>query len=382
MFRHRYENGEVTSPQISEQAVTEEKIADGAVTSAKIKDETITGADIGAGQVQTDDIADGAVTLAKLGSNVSIVPLQDNAVTTPKIADGAVMTQKIADNAITPDKLDTHAVTSTKLNEGAVTASKIGIGEVTPTKLAAIDSPADGEVPTYNQAQSKLEWKPMASGVTRPLSPQIATDEIADRAVTYDKIENYSVNDEKLSNGAVTEPKIAAQAVTGSAIRDASVGPAKVNAVNAPSDGQVLSYENATSRFKYITPGGAGGMQLTLLPSQPLVFSENSMADVDQLVDLSTQIPATAQAVIVEIQLNAMSVPVGMEQILTVLGRRSGADYGNSTIHFIWQNIVGFNNNSYKECVLATDALRQIRVMIVKNGQFCSTNVWLRGYIE
>jgi len=59
----------------------------------------------------------------------------------------------------------------------------------------------------------------------------------------------------------------------------------------------------------------------------PLVFSENSMADIDQLVDLSAVIPATAQAVVLEIQLNAISVPVGMEQILTVFGRRAGMPF-------------------------------------------------------
>ncbi|MFA5794309.1 MAG: hypothetical protein WC980_04495 [Candidatus Brocadiia bacterium] len=114
----------------------------------------------------------------------------------------------------------------------------------------------------------------------------------------------------------------------------------------------------------------------------PLVFSENSIADVDQLVDLSTFIPATAQAVVLEMQFNAMSVPASMEQILTVLGRRAGMNFGSSTIHHIWQNIVGFNNNSYKECILATDTLRQIRVLATKNGVFTSINIWIRGWIE
>jgi hypothetical protein len=135
--RNYFSDGQVTSPQITPEAVTEEKIADNAVTSAKIKDETITGADIGAGQVQTDDIADGAVTLAKLGGNVSIVPLEDNAVTTPKIADNAVITQKIANGAVTSDKLPSGAVSSIKIADGAVTNTKIGTNAVTASKIAA-----------------------------------------------------------------------------------------------------------------------------------------------------------------------------------------------------------------------------------------------------
>ncbi|MFH1226444.1 MAG: hypothetical protein V1701_00900 [Planctomycetota bacterium] len=73
---------------------------------------------------------------------------------------------------------------------------------------------------------------------------------------------------------------------------------------------------------------------------------------------------------------------MGLEQQLWVYGRRAGTDWGSSTVHFIWQNLANLNNNLYKECVVATDANRQIRVIINKNGQFCSTNIWLRGYVE
>lgn len=38
------------------------------------------------------------------------------------------------------------------------------VGKVKPSDLDAIDSPANGEVPTYNAAQGKFEWKPMAGG--------------------------------------------------------------------------------------------------------------------------------------------------------------------------------------------------------------------------
>ena len=62
--------------------------------------------------------------------------------------------------------------------------------------------------------------------------------------------------------------------------------------------------------------------------------------------------------------------------------RRCGADWGSSTVHFIWQNIPNLNNNVYKECIVAIDSARQIRVIATKNSQFCSINVWLRGYVE
>lgn len=219
-YRRRYFDGVVTTPLIVPSAVTEEKIADNAVTSRKIKDETIMSVDIGAGQVKTEDIADGAVTLSKLGADVSIVPLEDGAVTTTKLADGAVTTTKLDDKAVTEDKIKEGSVSSLKLKDGAVTTPKIATGSVTPTKLSftpatrpltppitsaeigtkevkginiddeaidtdkledgavtppkleAIDTPADGETPTYNAAQAKFEWKapaaPPAVGVYVP----------------------------------------------------------------------------------------------------------------------------------------------------------------------------------------------------------------------
>ncbi|MFA5794272.1 MAG: hypothetical protein WC980_04310 [Candidatus Brocadiia bacterium] len=71
-----------------------------------------------------------------------------------------------------------------------------------------------------------------------------------------------------------------------------------------------------------------------------------------------------------------------MEQRSWVYGRRAGADFGSSTVHFIWQNIANLNNNVYKEAMIATDGTRMIRVMITKSGQFTSANVWIKGYIE
>ncbi|MFH0888279.1 MAG: hypothetical protein V1871_03625 [Planctomycetota bacterium] len=208
-FRKRYFEGEVTTPAIVSEAVTEEKIADDAITSRKIKDGTITGADIGVGQVQTDDIADGAVTARKLGSDVSVSPLADNSVSTAKIQDNAVVTEKIAAGAVDSSKLAVGSVESTKIKDGAVTNTKIATnavskskmtdnsvgyleiinGSIEPRHIRAIDSPANGEVPSYNQLQERFEWiAPEGGGVSRPLTPPVATAEIAIGAVNGERL--------------------------------------------------------------------------------------------------------------------------------------------------------------------------------------------------
>ncbi|MFH1226519.1 MAG: hypothetical protein V1701_01280 [Planctomycetota bacterium] len=394
---------EIKTKHLSPQSVTGDKIADNAIGEKHIRDNSVTKAKIANGVIGKDEIADGAVTTPKIGElQITNLKIANNAVTAEKVADGAITAQKIADSAITTAKIATGAITRDKvadksvgtadlvdgavtnakigasavtqaklaansvgaseLQTNAVTASKISTGEVTPTKLAAIDSPADGEVPTFNQAQAKFEWKTMSGGggITRPITPGITGNEITDLAVS--------------------ETKIADSAVTSGKIADSCVKPSKLASANAPSNGAVLAYNESGSNFQWI--GASGGDMLTLLQSQSMIFSEQSANNVDQIVDLPGFIPPVVKAVILEIQFNAMSVPLGLEQQLWVYGRRAGTDWGQSTIHHIWQNITNLNNNVYKECMIATDSDKKIRVIINKSGQFTSTNIWVTGYIE
>jgi len=422
-------NSAVTTPKIGDLQVTSAKIADGAVTTTKIANASVTRDKIGEKQVSssrlkdaavaTEKIATGAVITSKIGdAQVTDAKLKDGAVTTPKIGplqvtsaklqDGAVTTAKLAGNAVTGAKIASGAVGSPQMASNAVTTDKIANGAITQAKLSftppsiarpitpgvAADEIADASVIGQKIANAAVTAPKLAADavetakikdgavtpaklsftpLTRPISPQIENAEIAGDAVTADKIANNAITNGKIADRAVDWVKIALNSINHELLYNIAL----------PTDGQILSFDAASGKFNWIAPPtGGGGMQLTLLPSQPLVFSENSMADVDQLVDLSAVIPATAQAVLLEMQLNAMSVPVGMEQILTVLGRRTGTDFGSSTIHFIWQNMANLNQNAYKEATLAVDTLRQLRVMITKSGVFTSTNIWVKGYIE
>ncbi|MFA5794763.1 MAG: hypothetical protein WC980_06830 [Candidatus Brocadiia bacterium] len=366
---------EVKTINIASKAVTADKIADKAVENRHIKEGAVTPDKMSVTPasrpltppVDTNEIKDGAVTQAKLAFQPAARPLnppigtdeiRDGAITKAKLADGVISTAEIADGSVTTPKLASSSVTSAKMAAGAVRGTEIADGAVSAPKLST-DAVETAKIKDGAVTPGKLSFTP----ATRPLTPTVATDEIGD--------------------AQVTNPKIADRAVDWVKIALASINHELLYNLAPPTDGQILSFDAATGKFNWIAPPtGGGGVQLTLLSSQPLVFSENSMADVDQLVDLSTQIPVTATAVLLEMQLNAMSVPVGMEQILTVFGRRAGMNFGTSTIHFIWQNVAGNNNNAYKEATLAVDALRQLRVMITKSGVFTSTNIWIKGYIE
>ncbi|MFH1231349.1 MAG: hypothetical protein V1709_07630 [Planctomycetota bacterium] len=197
-------DGQVTTPKIGANAVDSSKLADLSVTTKKIQDGAVTTEKIATVSVTTAKIAGGAVTSGKLGTN---------AVTTEKIANGAitpaklsfvppsvarpitppVTTDEIADASIIAQKIATSAVTKIKMASNSVGYLEIINGSVEPRHIRAVDSPANGEIPSYNQAQERFEWiAPGGGGVTRPLTPPVATGEIADGAVTKPKL-SYKV---------------------------------------------------------------------------------------------------------------------------------------------------------------------------------------------
>ncbi|MBI4712393.1 MAG: hypothetical protein HY762_03695 [Planctomycetes bacterium] len=206
----------VTTAKLGDKSVTTGKIEDGAVTPEKMS-VTPSGRPLNP-PVAAAEIADNGVTTNKLqATSVNAEKIAPNAVTTEKIANGAVTRDKIRDGSITREKVADGTVGTAELVDGAVTTSKLGAGSVTaeklaansvggaeikdgavaerelssasvtPVKLSAVDAPADGETPTYNQAQAKFEWKP-AAGLSRPISPPLDTPEIGDGKVTPAKL--------------------------------------------------------------------------------------------------------------------------------------------------------------------------------------------------
>ena len=309
-YRRRYFTDEpVTTPQITEGAVTEDKLANDAVTSPKIKNAT----------VQTEDIADKAVTLAKLGDDVPAVGIPDNSIT------GA----KIALDTIEKQNMKSASIDTAELAPAAVTTEKIRDGNVTPAKLSF-------SVPS------------------RPLTPPIATDEIANLAVTYEKIGNYSVNDEKLSNGAVTVPK--------------------VDAVNTPTDGQALTYEQASGRFKYAP---AGGSKITLINPQT-VFDETATSDRNAPLDVSAVVPATAVAVLVELHQDGV-VPAWAQpsaQIQHLLG-------GIALTAYITGDVAGTHPHYQDNAgIVPVYSPQNIYLVINRVGVSTRVKVTMVGYLE
>ncbi|MFH0888898.1 MAG: hypothetical protein V1871_06795 [Planctomycetota bacterium] len=187
----------VKTAKIADKQVTGDKIADRAVTTDKIVDNAITSSKIADGAVTRTKISDGVlnrpftppIESVEIGDNaVTETKLRNNAVTTDKIKDSAVTSAKIVDGAVTTAKIATSAVTKIKLASNSVGYLEIINGSVEPEKIRAINTPAVGNVPVFS-TPDQFEWiAPGGGGVTRPLTPPIATGEIADSAVTKSKL--------------------------------------------------------------------------------------------------------------------------------------------------------------------------------------------------
>ena len=147
--RNYFSDGQVTTPQITENAVTEDKIANDAVTSPKIKNATIV----------TEDIADKAVTLAKLGDDVPAVGIPDNSISAAKLADNSVEKRHIKTASVDTDELAAQAVTTDKLRDANVTGVKIAANAITTGKIAT------GAVGTSDIANGAVTAEKLAPGV-------------------------------------------------------------------------------------------------------------------------------------------------------------------------------------------------------------------------
>jgi hypothetical protein len=134
---------------------------------------------------------------------------------TAEYAKAASMSRPITPPIYSTEIRDT-TITTAKIKDGTVTNPKLGANAVTTDKIQ------DGTILTAD-----LSFSP----ATRPLAPGVATNEIADGAVTTAKIADGAVTESKLVSSAVTTNKIASNAVT-----SAKIGSGEVNTSDIADD--------------------------------------------------------------------------------------------------------------------------------------------------
>ena len=186
--------GQITSTQITDNAITTPKLAAGSVVAGKIAANAVTANEIAANSVTTAQIAAGAVTAAEVAAG---------AITAEKIAAKAITAGEIAAGAITATELATNSVTTAKVQAGAITATELATNSVTTAKVQA------GAITANELATNSVTAVKVAAGA-------ITAGKIAANAVTANEIAANSVTTAQIAAGAVSADQIAANAITAS----------------------------------------------------------------------------------------------------------------------------------------------------------------------
>lgn len=140
--------GQITTTQITDNAVTTAKVNAGAVTTAKlaagavtaneIATNTITAGQIASGAINTDELAAGAVTANKILAGT---------ITTTQIAASTILASNIAAGTITADRLNVTSLSAISANLGTVTAGTLNSVTINSTS---------GSIGGFTLASNKL----------------------------------------------------------------------------------------------------------------------------------------------------------------------------------------------------------------------------------
>jgi hypothetical protein len=231
--------GQITTTQITDNAVTTAKVAANAITAGQIAANTITAGQIAANTITAGQIAANTITAGQIAAGtITATEIAASTITGAKIAAGTVTASNIAADTITANEIAASAITATEIATDAVTANKILAGSVTTAKIAANAITAN-EIATDAVTAGKI----LAGSVTtaKIAANAVTANEIATDAVTANKILAGSVTTAKIAAGAVTANEIAANTILAGNIAAGAVTANKFFV--APVEGASLSID-------------------------------------------------------------------------------------------------------------------------------------------
>ena len=226
----------------------------------------------------------------------------------------------IADDKLTEDYIKTSEVddSSIEFNGGTLNVKASG---VTNDMLAG--SIADGKlasdyVQTSEVDDSSIEWsgsalQVKASGITNAmLAGSIADDKLSEDYVKTSEVDDVTIEATALSGGGVSL-NVKAGGIDTTELADEAVTEAKLDAHDAPADGEILSWNDSEGKFEWIANPAVSG-----ITESDIAFEDES-ANCDGVEDEFT-LSNTPIANSVQVFLNGLLQQVGVGKDYTIAG--------------------------------------------------------------
>ena len=231
-------SGQITTTQITDDAITSPKILAGTITASDIAAGTITATEIATNAITSDEILAGAVIAGKIGASaVTATELAADSVTSAKIVAGTIVASdigagvitgtliaadtiaagNIAAGAITSSEINADAVTTDKIAAGAVQAADIQAGAITSTHVStnqiitATANIGDGLITSAKIADATIATADIGSA-------QITSGLIADATITSADIASATITAANIANATITDAQIASATITSAKI--------------------------------------------------------------------------------------------------------------------------------------------------------------------
>ena len=215
--------GQITTTQITDDAITTAKIAANAITATELAASSVVAGKIAAAAVSTTELAAGAITAAKIAtgtitaneiaaSTITGAKIAADTITTANVAANAITATELAASSVVSGKIAAAAISTTELAAGAVTAAKIATGTITANEIAAstitggkiaADTITGANIAANTITATELAANSVVAG--KIAAAAVSTTELAANAVTADRIEANALRGKTLSGGVVID---------------------------------------------------------------------------------------------------------------------------------------------------------------------------------
>lgn len=252
-------DGGITVTQLADNAVTEAKLdinnsaSNGYLLSYDSSDGRMKW--ISSSAAYTDEMAQDAVGAILSDTNSIDLTYNDgaNTITADLRLDGVTLTisasgVKVSSGGITATELATNAVTTLKINDSAVTEAKLDMmNSPTADYLLAYDTSGQmkwiAQTVVYDDEKAQdAVGNILVDGNTINFTYTDATPAITAEVILDGGTLSSSATGLKVANSGITATQLASDSVT----------EAKLDVLNSPTDGYLLSYDSGTGRLEWI----------------------------------------------------------------------------------------------------------------------------------